>query len=93
MEDSITNMLEALQNATTQSEDVPSGPAISVTHLIRNGQRGRPRIEIDHDFLALGLDLRGPTGLAPVAGVASRTIRRRARITRSMGLPSPIRTM
>lgn len=78
MEDSISNMLEALSAATIQSADVPSGPAIAVAHAVATGRPGRPRIEIDHDFLSFGLGLRGPTGLAPVAGVSSRTIRRRA---------------
>ncbi|KAF7335038.1 Integrase catalytic domain-containing protein [Mycena venus] len=78
MESSIDNMLDALSSATLQSEDIPSGPGMSVAHAVRTGRRGRPRIEIDRDFLSFGLELRGPTGLAPVAGVASRTIRRRA---------------
>ncbi|KAJ7740477.1 hypothetical protein DFH07DRAFT_751592 [Mycena maculata] len=79
MEDSITQMLEALATASVQSEDPPpAGPGISVSRTTHTGQRGRPRIEIDYDFLAFGLELRGPTGLAPVAGVASRTIRCRA---------------
>jgi hypothetical protein len=78
MEDSINAMIDALATAAVQSEDIPSRPAIPVTHQEPSGQRGRPRIEIDYDFLALGLELRGPTGLAPVAEVSSRTIRRRA---------------
>lgn len=79
MEDSFTQMLAALATASVQSEDpVPTGPGISVSQPVHTGRRGRPRIEIDYDFLEFGLQLRGPTGLAPVAGVASRTIRRRA---------------
>lgn len=78
MEDSINAMINALATAAVQSEDIPSRPAIPVTHQEPSGQRGRPRIEIDYGFLALGLELRGPTGLAPVAEVSSRTIRRRA---------------
>jgi hypothetical protein len=78
MEDSIGRMLEALAAATIQSADTSSSGGIAVAHPIRTGHRGRPRIEIDYDFLAFGLQLRGPTGLAPVAHVASRTIRRRA---------------
>lgn len=78
MEQSIDAMLDALATADIQSQDLPSQPIMSVAHRAHTGGRGRPRIEIDYDFLAVGLDLRGPTGLAPVAGVASRTIRRRA---------------
>ncbi|KAJ7769546.1 hypothetical protein B0H14DRAFT_3509459 [Mycena olivaceomarginata] len=78
MEVSIDAMIQALATAAVQSEDLPSRPAIQVTHQELTGHRGRPRIEIDYDFLAYGLELRGPTGLAPVAEVSSLTIRRRA---------------
>ncbi|KAF8131742.1 hypothetical protein K438DRAFT_1788206 [Mycena galopus ATCC 62051] len=62
MEETIDNMITLLTAAAVQSEDIPA----------------RAAIPIDPSFLAYGLDLRGPTGLAPVAGVSSRTIRRRA---------------
>lgn len=78
MEESIDAMIHALATATIQSDDPPPRQAITVTHQEATGRRGRPRIEIDYDFLSFGLQLRGPTGLAPVAGVAPRTIRRRA---------------
>jgi hypothetical protein len=78
MEVSIDTMIQALATAAVQSEDLPHGPAVQVTYQEPTGHRGRPRIEIDYDFLAYGLELRGPTGLAPVAEVSSRTIRRRA---------------
>src|ERR1700753_811053 len=78
MEQSIDSMTRALSAATIQSEDATSRPSVSVAHQAHSGGRGRPRIEIDYDFLSFGLDLRGPTGLAPVVGVAPRTIRRRA---------------
>ncbi|KAJ7772766.1 hypothetical protein B0H14DRAFT_3589988 [Mycena olivaceomarginata] len=78
MGQSIEDMIQALDVVTVQSADLPSVPAISVTYSEPTGRRGRPRIEIDRDFLSFGLELRGPTGLASVAGVSSRTIRRRA---------------
>ncbi|KAJ6605986.1 hypothetical protein B0H10DRAFT_1886486, partial [Mycena sp. CBHHK59/15] len=78
LEDSISCMLEALLTATVQSQDIPSSPGMSVSHPIYTGRRGHPRLDIDYDFLAFGLDLHSPTGLAPVAGVSSRTVRRRA---------------
>lgn len=78
MEESIDLMLSALETATIQSADVVTEPAMQVAHTSHTGGRGRPRIELDYDFLSFGLELRGPTGLASVAGVASRTIRRRA---------------
>ncbi|KAJ6622372.1 hypothetical protein B0H10DRAFT_2214508 [Mycena sp. CBHHK59/15] len=78
METSINSMIQALATAAVQSEDLPSTLAISVAHQERTGRPGRPRTELDYNFLSLGLDLRGTTGLAPVAGVSSRTIRCRA---------------
>ncbi|KAJ7818760.1 hypothetical protein B0H14DRAFT_2601052 [Mycena olivaceomarginata] len=72
MEQSIQDMIQALDVATVQS----ARPAFCPSHICH---LQRPRIEIDHDFLSFGLELHGPTGLAPVAGVSSsRTIRRRA---------------
>ncbi|KAJ6552901.1 hypothetical protein B0H19DRAFT_899411, partial [Mycena capillaripes] len=78
MEVSVDAMIQALATAAVQLEDLPHGPAVQVTYQEPTGHRGRPRIEIDYNFLAYGLELRGPTGLAPVADVSSRTIRRRA---------------
>ncbi|KAJ6540378.1 hypothetical protein B0H19DRAFT_1268968 [Mycena capillaripes] len=78
MEEGLDAMLEALSAATIQSEDIAAGPGISFSRAVYTGRPGRPQIEIDYDFLSFGLELRGPTGLAPVAQVASSTIRRRA---------------
>ncbi|KAF7358806.1 Integrase catalytic domain-containing protein [Mycena sanguinolenta] len=60
MESSIENMLDALSTATLQSDDIPSGPGISVS-----------RPPSGSNFVVRPV-------LPPVAGVASRTIRRRA---------------
>jgi hypothetical protein len=78
MEQSIQDMIQALDVVTVQSAHLPSSPAIPVTCSDPTGRWGRPRIEIDCDFLSFVLELRGPTGLASVAGVSSCTIRRRA---------------
>ncbi|KAJ7355297.1 hypothetical protein DFH08DRAFT_653173, partial [Mycena albidolilacea] len=78
MEQGVDTMIQALATATVQSVDLPSEASIPVTYLQHVGGRGRPRIAIDYDFLSFGLELRGPTGLAPVAGVSSRTVRRHA---------------
>ncbi|KAF8172599.1 hypothetical protein K438DRAFT_1981449 [Mycena galopus ATCC 62051] len=77
MEETIDNMITLLTAAAVQSEDIPARAAILVTFQEPTGRRGCPHIEINPS-LAYGLDLHGPTGLAPVAGVSSRTIRRRA---------------
>ncbi|KAJ7195202.1 hypothetical protein GGX14DRAFT_575732 [Mycena pura] len=56
MEQSVDAMTRALATATIQSEDLPSRAAIQVTHQEPTGRRGRPRIEIDYDFLSFGLE-------------------------------------
>ncbi|KAK6984522.1 hypothetical protein R3P38DRAFT_3425221 [Favolaschia claudopus] len=58
--------------------DPPDSAPLAVARLVRTGRRGRPRIEIDPQFLSAALDLRGPTGIAPELGVSARTIRRSA---------------
>jgi hypothetical protein len=78
MEQGVDTMIQALATATVQSVDLPSEASIPVTYLQHVGGRGRPHIAIHCDFLSFGLELRGPTGLAPGAGVSSRTVCRRA---------------
>ncbi|KAJ7202368.1 hypothetical protein GGX14DRAFT_544532, partial [Mycena pura] len=64
----VLSLLQAIE------QDLPSGPGVSVSHVAHTGQRGRPRIELNFDFLSFGSNLREPTGLAAVAGVSSRTV-------------------
>ncbi|KAJ7677151.1 hypothetical protein B0H17DRAFT_945306 [Mycena rosella] len=89
MEDSINSMIQALSTATVQSQDLPSTRGILVAYQEATGQRGHPYIEVNYDFLSFGLELHGPTGLGPVAGVLSRTIRRRALVALDYGLVEP----
>ncbi|KAK6997284.1 hypothetical protein R3P38DRAFT_3328900 [Favolaschia claudopus] len=56
--------------------DPPDAAPLTVAHRVRTGRRGRPRVEIDPQFLSAALDLRGPTGIAPEIGVSARTVRR-----------------
>ena len=78
MIEGIVNMLQSLEAATRESRDPPPAEAIIVSRPIYTGRPGRPRIEINPIFLEEALDLRGPSGIAPVVRAASRTIRRRA---------------
>ncbi|KAJ7364690.1 hypothetical protein DFH08DRAFT_799010 [Mycena albidolilacea] len=78
IEQSIQDIIQALDVVTVQSFNLPSAPAISVTYSEPTGRPGQPRIEINRNFLSFGLELRGPTGLASVAGVSSCTICRHA---------------
>ncbi|KAF8147515.1 hypothetical protein K438DRAFT_1779993 [Mycena galopus ATCC 62051] len=70
MEETIDHMVTLLTAAAVQSEDIPARAAIPVTYQEPTGQCGHSRIEINPSFLAYGLDLHGPKGLAPVAGVS-----------------------
>ncbi|KAF8169683.1 hypothetical protein K438DRAFT_1774070 [Mycena galopus ATCC 62051] len=72
MEETIDHMITLLTAAAVQSEGIPTRAVILVTYQEPTGQCGHPRIEINPSFLAYGLDLRGPKGLAPVAGVSVR---------------------
>ncbi|KAK7006659.1 hypothetical protein R3P38DRAFT_3601324 [Favolaschia claudopus] len=78
LQTSITDMVTALDLACHDSMDPPDAAPLTVAHRVRTGRRGRPRVEIDPQFLSAALDLRGPTGIAPEIGVSARTVRRAA---------------
>lgn len=88
MEEGIAAMLQALDAAAMQSMDPPALDHIPVSQVVHTGRPGRPRIEIDPTFLAFALDMRGPTGVAPVVQCAPRTVRRRA-IEQGLVTPGP----
>ena len=69
-------MVERLAEASQRSADPPDELPMPIATLVHTGRPGRPRIHIDPNILAAALELRGPTHLAPVFGVSSRTIRR-----------------
>lgn len=71
-------MIVALEEATLQSADPHHGPRLEVSRKRPTGRMGRPRVEIDDNFLAFALDLRGSSGIAQVLGCSARTVRRRA---------------
>lgn len=70
-------MVVALEDAGIQSLDPPSGAPIAVTWKNYTGKRGRPRIEIDPQFLSSASQLRGPTDMATSLPCGARTVRRR----------------
>ncbi len=71
-------MVQALDDACHASADAIETPPMVITWESRTGQRGRPRKDCDPTFLAMAVDVCGPTQLAPVLGWSSRTISRRA---------------
>jgi hypothetical protein len=83
LQDSVALMIEALETASHQSSDPVESTQTPLVHAVRTGKRGRPRIEIDPDFLREALTMRGPSGIAPVLlvdgkEICARTVQRRA---------------
>ncbi|KAJ6526004.1 hypothetical protein B0H19DRAFT_581814 [Mycena capillaripes] len=76
----IQSMTEALEEAVTKSSDPLNVPMLSVMPTVPPAERkrGRPRKEINPEFLAGALTLRGPTGIGRSLKCSSRTVRRRA---------------
>jgi len=72
-------MVSALDEACHQSSDPFLGRPVPVISQIHTGRRGRPRTEINPQFLQYALGLRGPTGISKsLQTCSSRTVRRRA---------------
>lgn len=69
-------MLECLQNAENEAMDPPA-PGLQVSCRVK-GRVGRPRVEIDRNYLGSALQVRGPYQLAEAMKCSPRTIRRRA---------------
>ncbi|KAJ7761771.1 hypothetical protein B0H16DRAFT_539010 [Mycena metata] len=89
LQKSAADMQEALEEAMTQSSDPLTTPLLVVSKKVPNGKgRGRHRIDIDHQFLASALELRGPTGIAASIGCHPRTVRRRA-LQAGLAVPAP----
>lgn len=70
-------MVTALDDAAHRSSDPSPRAPVRVASPRRTGKRGRPRCEINPEFLAAAIKLRPLTKIAPVAGCSPRTIRRR----------------
>jgi hypothetical protein len=72
-------MIQSLDEAANQSNDQPDIPYVAPSTRSYTGRPGRPRIEINPDWLQTALDIRGgTTSLGSVFGCAPRTVRRRA---------------
>ncbi|KAJ6525013.1 hypothetical protein B0H19DRAFT_1085131 [Mycena capillaripes] len=69
LQTSVSAMVSDLDLACHESLDPPDAAPLVVARRILTGRRGRPRVEIDVQFLRAALELRGPTGIAPEAGL------------------------
>ena len=76
LENSVATMLECLGNAENEAMDPPA-PGLQVSQRVK-GSVGRPRVEIDKNYLQSALQVRGTHQLANVMKCSPRTIRRRA---------------
>ena len=71
-------MLDDLDFAAHQSADPPQVTRPPVIQAVHTGRPGRPRYEIDPEWLEFALDLRSTTGVAQALGVSARTVHRNA---------------
>ena len=79
MQASMQSMMECLEMAVHVSNDQPDNAAIPPSIRVYTGRPGRPRIEINPEWLATALEIRGgPSSLGAVFNCAPRTVRRRA---------------
>lgn len=67
-------MIECLRAAEDKAMDPPA-PGLQVSCRVK-GRVGRPRVEIDRNFLQNALQVRGPYQLGQVMKCSPRTIRR-----------------
>jgi hypothetical protein len=77
----LNTMLSVIRDAINTAQDRPDQvelPAQQVVTRVLTGRRGRPRIEINQQYLAGALDLRNPAHIAPIIEASRRTIFRRA---------------
>ncbi|KAL7283531.1 hypothetical protein ACG7TL_002965 [Trametes sanguinea] len=83
---SLAAMAADLDGACDQSVDPPDAAPLLAARLAHTGRPGRPRVEIDGQFLQFALDMRGPSYIGDILGCHPRTVRRRAL---ELGLVSP----
>jgi hypothetical protein len=82
----VRNMIDSLDTARHASRDQPDGPSFEILSTTRTGRRGRPRKEINAEWLARMSQIRKKPGISTLVGVSSRTVRRRML---EYGLSSP----
>jgi hypothetical protein len=81
-DDILNELLQLLQRLINEATDRPATeepPATRLVNRVRNHRGGRPRIEIDPEFLRAALDLRPASQIGPtILNVSTRTVLRRA---------------
>lgn len=70
-------MIIELDNAAHRSSDPYSGPPLPIVAKAKTGRRGRPRHEINPDFLGHALEMGTQADIATAIPSSARTVRRR----------------
>ncbi|KAJ7220272.1 hypothetical protein GGX14DRAFT_560077 [Mycena pura] len=78
LQGNISSMVDRLDDTCYLSNDPPDVSPIPVISQSSNGKRGRPRKNIDPNFLTEAMRIRRPSGIAPVLQCHPRTVRRHA---------------
>ena len=71
---SISDMVDALEDACLQSADPLHLPPLVVTHCNPQGKHGRLHVQIDETFLEFAIQLRGSSGIASELGCSACTV-------------------
>jgi hypothetical protein len=78
LQNNVTTIIGLLDGAILTNHDIPDDVNLEVAWYDYTGDSGRPRLEIDPNFLEFALQTRGFTEIASFFGCSARTIRRRA---------------
>lgn len=70
-------MVKALDDASHRSSDPYGGPPIPIVSKAKTGKPGRPRHEINPDFMSHALEMGTQADIAAAVGSSARTVRRR----------------
>jgi hypothetical protein len=81
-------MLQSITQARQQASDIPDTGKLEPGSTVHTGYTGRPRFEINAEFLSSALQLRGVSELSSIIGCSPRTIRRRA-LELGIAIPGP----
>jgi hypothetical protein len=76
---SLRQMVGDLDTAIADASDPPDRESVvHLTTVVRNGRRGRPRLELNAEFLEFSYPKRPTTSLGEIFGCSSRHVRRMA---------------
>jgi hypothetical protein len=71
-------IMQRLEAARHEARDLPNGPRPEVAWKVKTGKKGRPKQQVDPQWLSQMSTLRNKEGLAPLLSCSACTLRRRA---------------